>query len=70
MEWDGFTPTPFSVGEPAPDGSTLVCKIYKVPPVCIATCTARIYYVFGATNMTCACLHLGVHKQTVKVGED
>jgi hypothetical protein len=40
MEWDGFIPVPFSVGEPVPHGSTLVCKIYKDPPVCIANCVA------------------------------
>jgi hypothetical protein len=45
-EWDGFTITTIPVGQPALAGSSLVCKIYKVPPVCIATCAARIYYVF------------------------
>jgi hypothetical protein len=70
LEWDGFTVTTISVGQPAPTGSSLVCKIYKVPPVCIATCGAIIYYVFGATNMTCACMHLGIHEHPEKVGED
>jgi hypothetical protein len=69
-EWDGFTVTTIPVGQPAPAGSTLVCKICKVPPIYFATCAARIYYVYGAANMTRACLHLGVHEQTVKVGED
>jgi hypothetical protein len=58
------------VGQLAPAGSSLVCKIYKVPPVCIATYGARIYYVYGAANMTCTCLHLGIHEHLVKVGED
>jgi hypothetical protein len=53
-----------------PHGSILVCKICKHPPVCIANCVARIYYVLGPANMTHACLHLGVHKHPVKVGED
>jgi hypothetical protein len=70
MEWDGFIPTPFAIGEPAPNGSILVCKIYKVPPVYIANCSARIYYVFGSANMTRACVNLGVHEHPVKVGED
>jgi hypothetical protein len=69
-EWDGFTVTTIPVGQPAPVGLSLVCKICKVPPVCIATCAARIYYVFGAANMTRACLHLGIHEHPVKVGED
>ena len=69
-EWDGFTVTTFPVGQPAPAGSTLVCKICKIPPICVATCTARVYYVFGAANMTRACLHLGVHDHPIKVDED
>jgi hypothetical protein len=69
-EWDGFTMTPILVGQPAPAGLTLVCKICKAPPICVATCAAIIYYVYGATNMTRACLHLGFHEHPVKVGED
>jgi hypothetical protein len=69
-EWDGFTEMKIPVGQPAPAGSTLVCKICKAPPICFATCVARIYYVYGAANMTRACLHLGVHEHPVKVGED
>jgi hypothetical protein len=69
-EWVGFTMTTISVGQPAPPGSSLVCKICKFPPVCIATCSAIIYYVSGAANMTRAYLHLGVHEHPVKVGED
>jgi hypothetical protein len=69
-EWDGFTVTTIPAGQPAPAGSSLVCKICKVPSVCIATCTARIYYVSGAANMTRACLHLEVHEHPVKVGKD
>jgi hypothetical protein len=69
-EWDGFTVSTIPVGQPTPAGSSLVCKIYKVPPHCIATCATRIYYVYGATNITRACLHLGIHEYPVKVGED
>jgi hypothetical protein len=58
------------VGQLAPVGSSLVCKICKVPLVCITTCGTRIYYVFGAVNMTHACMHLGIHEHPVKVGED
>jgi hypothetical protein len=69
-EWDGFTITTILVGQPTLAGSSLVCRICKVPSVCIATCAARIYYVFGAANMTRACLHLGVHEHPVKVSDD
>jgi hypothetical protein len=70
MEWDGFTPTPFAVGIPAPNGSIIVYKICKVPPICITICGALIYYVFGSANMTRACVHLGLHKHPVKVGKN
>ena len=69
-EWNGFTVTTIPVGQPAPTGSTLVCEICKVPPICVAAYAARVYYVFGATHMTRACLHLGVYDHHVKVGED
>jgi hypothetical protein len=69
MEWDGFTPTTFAVGQPAPAGSSLLCKICKVPSIYIATCGAKIYYVFGIANMTCACVHLGLHEHPVKAGK-
>jgi hypothetical protein len=69
-EWDGFTVTTIRVGQPVPAGLSFVCKICKVPLVCIATCVAKIYYVYGAANMTRACLHLGIHEHHVKVGED
>jgi hypothetical protein len=62
--------TTIPVGQPAPTEPSLVCKIYKVPPVCIATCGARIYYVFGTANMTRAYMPLGIHEYPVKVGEN
>ena len=62
--------TTFPVGQPARTGSTFVCKICKVPPICVAACVARVYYVFGAAHMTRGCLQLGVHDHPVKVGED
>ena len=70
LEWDGFTLTSFLIGQPAPIGSSLICKICKVPPLCVATCAARVYYVYGDASMTRACLHLGVHDHPMKVGED
>jgi hypothetical protein len=69
-EWDGFTVSAIPIGQPAPAESTLVCKICKVLPICVATCTARVYYVYGDATMTRAYLHLGIHDHPVKVGED
>jgi hypothetical protein len=70
MEWDGLTSTTFPVGQPTLVGSSLVSKICKVSLICIAPCGAKIYYVFGTTNMTRACVHLGLHEHPVKVGEN
>ena len=69
-EWDGFIVTKNPVGQLAPPGSSLVYKICKIPLVSEAACSTRIYYVPGDSNMTHACLHLGVHEHLVKVGKD
>ena len=69
-KWNGITVTTILVGQPTPGGSTLICKICKVPPIYAATHAAKIHYVYGAAKMTHACLHLGVHEHPVKVGKD
>jgi hypothetical protein len=69
IEWNGFTTTSFQARCLPPSMSSIVCKIYKTPPSCVATCEARIYYVFGGDNMTHACMHLRVHAHLVKDGE-
>jgi uncharacterized protein (UPF0179 family) len=60
----------FSVGQPSPVGFSFECKNCKVPPICIATCGTRIYYVFGTANITHACIHLGLREYLVKVGKN
>ena len=42
-EFKGVTKEPFSVEGPASFGSTLVCKICKMPSKCVALCSARIF---------------------------
>jgi hypothetical protein len=69
MEWDGFTTTSFQVGCQPPSQLSIICKICKIPPTCVVTCEAMIYYVFGRDHMTRACMHLGVHKHPLKNGE-
>ena len=49
-EFNGFTKKPFPVGGPMPTFSSLVCKICKEPPKCIAPCFAKIFYVHGNDN--------------------
>jgi hypothetical protein len=67
-EWDGISSFVFDVGSNPPKGWTLVCKCYKVPPSCLATCDAKIYYVLGKNSITRACVHFGTHDHPVKVG--
>ena len=44
-DFDGFTKEPFPIGGPLPLGSTLMCRICKEPPRCIAPCHVKIFYV-------------------------
>ena len=44
-EFEGVTKEPFSDGGPPPSESTLVCKICKMPPKCVALYSARIFYI-------------------------
>ena len=64
----GFTKEPFPIGGPVPTFSTLVCKICKEPPKCIAPCVAKIIYVYGNSTTQQACIHLGNHCHPIKVG--
>ena len=68
-EFEGCTLQAFVVDQAPPTDSTLVCKVCKQPPTCIATCGAKIYYVAGKNNHTRACIHLGTHDHPVKVGD-
>jgi hypothetical protein len=46
-EFEGFTKDPFPLSGIVPSGSTLVCRVCKEPPKCIALCKAKIFYVHG-----------------------
>jgi hypothetical protein len=67
-EWFGRTNTPFNLGHSLPLDSTLVCKVCKVLPTCVNFCDARIYYVISKSDMTRACIHLGMHHHPVSDG--
>ena len=69
MEWEGVSPSIMDVGDAHPQGSTLLCSICKNPPSCIATCSAKVYYVLGKQSSTCVFVHLGTHSHPVKDGE-
>jgi hypothetical protein len=68
-EFDGFTKEPFPLSGIVPSGSTLVCRICKQPPKCIALCDAKIFYVHGKESSQRACIHIGTHQHPVKVGD-
>ena len=61
IDFDGFTKEPFPVGGPLPLGSTLMCRICKEPPRCIALCYAKIFHWPS--------LHLGNHRQSSALGQ-
>jgi hypothetical protein len=67
-EWSSRTNIPFNLGHLHPPKSTLVCKVCKVPPTCVNFCDARIYYVLSKSDMTRACIHLGMHNHPVSDG--
>ena len=68
-EWSGCATLPFSVGGNPPKDSTLVCKVCKCPPVCVAHCGARIYYVYSEKpDVSRAAIHLGHHGHPVAKG--
>ena len=52
MEWDGFTTLSLQVKCQPPSHSSIICKIYKILPTCVATYQARIYYVSSGDHMT------------------
>ena len=68
-EFEGFTKDRFPINGAPPSGSTLVCRICKEPPRCIVLCDAKIFYVHGKDFSNRACIHLGVHRHPVKVGD-
>ena len=65
-EWIGVTLCPFVVEEGPPPKSTLACKVCHSPPMCLALCDARIYYVFSSNqDMTRAAIHTARHVHPV-----
>ena len=48
-------------------GSTLMCRICKEPPRCIALCHAKIFYVHSNDTTQRACIHLANHCHPINV---
>jgi hypothetical protein len=68
-KWNGISLFTFDVGMHPPMGSTIVCKVYKVPSSCISICAAKIYYILAKDHITRACIHLGSHFHPMKSRE-
>ena len=68
IEWSGRTNTPFKLKYLLPPDSNIVCKVCKVPPTCVNFCLGCIYYVLGKSDMTRACIHLGMHNHPISNG--
>ena len=68
-KFEGFTKDPFPLSGIVPSGSTLVCKICKEPPKCIALWEAKIFYVHGKESFQRACFYIDTHQHLVKVGD-
>jgi hypothetical protein len=66
-EFEGFTKDQFPLSGIVPSGSTLLCRICKRPPKCIALCDAKIFYVHGKESSQRTCIHIGTHQHPVKV---
>jgi hypothetical protein len=64
-EWLGQTNTPFNQGHSPLLDSTLVCKVSKVPRTCVNFCNACIYYVLSKSDITRACIYLGMHNHPI-----
>ena len=68
IDFNSVTKGPFPICGPLPTGSDLMCRIRKEPPNCIAPCIAKIFYVHGNDTTQRACIHLGNHPHSIKIG--
>jgi hypothetical protein len=48
-------------------GYTLLCRICREPPKCIALCDAKIFYVHGKESSQRVCIHIGTYQHPMKV---
>ena len=70
-EWSGLAFTPFPINGAPSNKSTLACKLCRSPPICIALCDARIYYVTSTDpERTRVAIHLGHHYHPISKGVD
>ena len=72
LYWEGSS---LEIFVPGMDNSqickcSLVCRVCKMTPSCLALCEASIYYIVSQNpKMTCAAMHFGTHDYLVADGE-
>ena len=71
IDWSGTSTIVCKVGKQVPVVDNIVCMHCKVLPKCLATCSARMYYILPRKgSMTRACLHFGFHNHPISKGYD
>ena len=59
----------FVVGLGPPKLPSVLCMGCHSPPICLDVCHAKIlYFHFASLEMSCACIHLGVHNHPMFIG--
>ena len=59
----------FVVGLGPPKLPSVLCMGCHSPPICLDVCHAKILYIhFASLEMSCACIHLGVHNHPMFIG--
>ena len=71
QDWSGTFWKACKVGVQVPLADNVVCTHCKVPLICLAPCTGRMYFVLPKSiDTTRACVHLGSHSHHVSKGID
>jgi hypothetical protein len=69
VHWDGAIDNIFQLGHVPLVHSTIVCRYFKNPLLCVAIYNVKIYYVVHKMpSMTWTCIHFGFHNHLVSVG--
>jgi hypothetical protein len=65
--WKGMVKNVLEEGKQLSICTTFMSRRCKFPPICIARCLVKMYYVLHhSKTMTQACIHLGTHEHPCK----
>ena len=70
--WEGSTPEVLILGQAidTPRRCTLLCRICKSTSICLKLCLYKMFYITSKDpHISCACVHLGIHKHPIATGE-